>query len=190
MRRLRGADDREANSFQLADGGAIFQNWARVSYRTHGRAQMPEDAIEIRGRVLDRDGAPVPDAMLEFWSAAETRVDTDVFKKHGIPDGFRRVATDMDGCFVARIERPVANRLEDGKMQAPHAMVLVFARGLQRHLLTRAYLEGETGNDTDPVLLEIPAKRRGTLIAKPEGENRYRWDVILQGANETVFFAW
>ena len=150
----------------------------------------PEDAIEILGRVLDRDGAPVPDAMLEFWSAVETSVDSDGLQKHGIPEGFRRVATDMDGCFVARIGRPVANRLEDETMQAPHAMVLVFARGLQRHLITRVYLDDETGNENDPVLQVIPTERRGTLIAKAEGENVYHWDVILQGANETAFFAW
>ena len=61
---------------------------------------------------------------------------------------------------MARIGRPIANRLEDGRMQAPHMMVLVFARGLLRHLISRVYLEGETGNESDPVLLEIPAERR------------------------------
>lgn len=149
-----------------------------------------EDAIEIRGRVLDRDGAPVPDAMLEFWNAAEARLHTNASQEHGIPDGFRRVGTDMEGRFEARIGRPIANRLEDGRMLAPHAMVLVFARGLQRHLITRVYLEGETGNESDRVLLEIPAERRCTLIAKADGGKRYRWDVILQGEEETVFFAW
>ena len=74
--------------------------------------------------------------------------------------------------------------------QAPHAMVLVFARGLMRNLITRVYLEDETGNDSDPVLLQVPAERRRTLLAKREGANIYRWDVLLQGADETVFFAW
>ena len=65
-----------------------------------------EGAIEIRGRVLDRDGAPVPDAMLEFWSACEARVDTGGFQEHGIPDGLRRVATDPEGSFAVRIVEP------------------------------------------------------------------------------------
>jgi protocatechuate 3,4-dioxygenase alpha subunit len=69
-------------------------------------------------------------------------------------------------------------------------MVLVFARGLQRPLITRVYLDDEAGNSTDPVLLGVPAGRRGTLVAKRDGANGYRWDVILQGADETVFFAW
>lgn len=152
-------------------------------------AVVAEGAIEIRGRVLDRDGAPVPDAMLEFWSLGHTSASGGS-EERGIPDGFRRVATDIEGCFAASITRPVRSRMEDGREQAPHAMVLVFARGLMRHLITRVYLEDEAGNDSDPVLLGVPVERRGTLLAKCENTSLYRWDVRLQGADETVFFAW
>jgi protocatechuate 3,4-dioxygenase alpha subunit len=89
-----------------------------------------------------------------------------------------------------RTAPPVVSELEDGRAQAPHFLVLVFARGLQRHLISRVYLEGERGNESDPVLQSVPAERRGTLIARRDGTQLYRWDVILQGANETVFFAW
>jgi len=143
--------------------------------------------IEIRGRVVDSDGAPVPDAMLEFWSTGHSHEGADT---RGIPIGFRRVGTDENGNFAARIAKPVASSLEDGRMQAPHAMVLVFSRGLQRNLITRVYPEGGPGYEGDPVLLLVPEERRGTLVAKRDGENVYRWDVILQGTNETVFFAW
>jgi protocatechuate 3,4-dioxygenase alpha subunit len=149
-----------------------------------------EDVIEIRGRVLDRDGAPVPDAMLEFWSAGNGWSVADGSQLPGIPAGFRRAATDLEGWFAARILRPVASRVEDGREQAPHALVLVFARGLMRHLITRVYLEDEGGNGSDPVLLQVSAERRRTLVARCDGKNAYRWDVILQGADETVFFAW
>jgi len=145
-----------------------------------------KDLIEIRGRVLDRDRVPVPDAMLEFWNAGASPNS----EEHGIPHGFRRVATDLEGFFAVRIARPVPTLLEDGRVQAPHIMVLVFARGLMRHLTSRLYLEGATENETDPVLLGVPAERRSTLMAKVEGEKAYRWDVVLQGDNETVFFAW
>lgn len=145
-----------------------------------------QKAIEIRGRVLDRDGVPVPDAMLEFWTPA----DQGDLHEHGIPDGFRRAATDLEGTFAMRIGRPVEKPAEAGRAQAPHAMVLVFARGLLRHLITRVYLEDEPANDSDPVLLGIPTERRGTLIAKRDGESVYRWNVVLQGAGETVFFGW
>jgi protocatechuate 3,4-dioxygenase alpha subunit len=148
------------------------------------------DVIEIRGRVLDRDGSPVPDAMLEFWNAGDTGGDAMVgSREHGIPDGFRRVTTNLEGSFAVRIAKPVSTTGEVGE-QAPHLMVLVFARGLQRHLISRVYLEGERGNEHDPVLLGVPAERRSTLIAKVYGTESYLWDVILQGDNETVFFAW
>ena len=149
-----------------------------------------EGAIEIRGRVLDRDGAPVPDAMLEFWSAGDAMNTSGGSPEHGIPVGFRRAGTDLEGCYAVRDKRPVATHLEDGRMQAPHMMVLVFARGLLRHLISRVYLGDEPGNGSDPVLLSVPAERRSTLVAKADGVNAYRWDVILQGADETVFFAW
>jgi protocatechuate 3,4-dioxygenase, alpha subunit len=150
-----------------------------------------EARIEILGRVLDRDG-PVPDAMLEFWatSTAQTR------GQDSYPGGFRRAATDVDGNFAVELARPAAAPLGDGRMQAPHMLVLVFARGLLRHLLTRVYFEDEPGNKADPVLQEIPAERRGTLIAHREDQalNSYRWNVVLQGQeqgqDETVFFAW
>lgn len=147
-----------------------------------------EETIEIRGRVSDRDGAPVPDAMLEFWCAGKEASGNS--RRHGIPDGFRRAGTDGDGRFAVTIARPVGIPLEDGRVQAPHAAVLVFARGLLRHLITRVYLADETRNEGDPVLAGIPAERRDTLLAKSDGSNVYRWDVILQGAEETVFFAW
>jgi protocatechuate 3,4-dioxygenase alpha subunit len=145
--------------------------------------------MEIRGRVLDRDGTPVPDAVLEFWVP---RISVSTPDQDQYPSGFRRTATDTDGNFAVAAMRPAAVPLEDGRMQAPHMLVLVFARGLLRHLLTRVYFENEPGNTADAVLKEIPAERRATLIARLENRrtNSYQWDVRLQGHDETVFFAW
>jgi protocatechuate 3,4-dioxygenase, alpha subunit len=143
------------------------------------------DTIEIRGTVLDRDGVPVPDAMLEFWSAGAHGKMTQE-----IPDGFRRVATDENGGFTLRIPRPVATQVNDAETHAPHMLVLFYARGLLRHLISRVYLQDESANACDAVLQSVPEDRRHTLIAKLHHEKFYRWDVILQGTNETVFFAW
>jgi protocatechuate 3,4-dioxygenase alpha subunit len=147
--------------------------------------------IEIRGRVLDGDGAPVPDAMLEFWSAGTAAIATDQ-NADGLPAGFRRVATAADGSFSAAVVRPTAVPLGDGRMQAPHMLVLVFARGLLRNLISRVYLGDELANASDAVLSAVPAERRGTMIARCEAgkKNSYEWNVILQGRDETVFFAW
>jgi len=143
--------------------------------------------VEVRGRVLDRDGSPVPDAMLEFWSPID---GAHGVQNGGVPEGFRRAATDTDGNYSIMLSQTVLARSENRTAQAPHMLVLVFARGLLRHLISRVYFEGENGNETDPVLLTIPSERRHTLIARMDGENSYCWDVILQGADETVFFAW
>ena len=96
--------------------------------------------LAIRGRVLDRDGAPVPDAMLEFWNGGTTR--DSAASQDGFPDGFRRTATDEDGTFSVVMRRPSEVELEDRRMQAPHMLVLVFMRGLLRHLISRVYFEG------------------------------------------------
>lgn len=143
--------------------------------------------IEIRGRVLDRDGTPVPDAMLEFWSAAKIADKLAVF-----PAGFRRITTDADGTYSVVMERPKTLPPKDERVHAPHMLVLVFARGLMRHLISRVYFADEEANESDPVLRAIPEDRRPTLIAQPDESraNVYRWNVILQGAGETVFFAW
>lgn len=161
--------------------------------RTPAIAPQTTGWIEIRGRVLDRDGAPVPDAMLEFWGAEAVKraVDED-FEHNGFPIGFRRAMTDIDGNFAVTVSRPKQLALGDGSMQAPHLLVLVFARGLLRHLLSRLYFEDEPANFDDPVLKRLPAERRPTLIAQ-QGDNQasiYRWNVVLQGPDETVFFAW
>jgi len=148
----------------------------------------PADTIVIRGRVLDRDGAPVPDAMLEFWSAGKTSANAT--SSQGFPGGFRRAATDLDGTFSVVMRRAAAVALDDERMQAPHMLVLVFARGLLRHLISRVYFEDDPALDADPVLLSVPAERRRTLIAGRDGENSFRLDEILQGDDETVFFLW
>lgn len=149
------------------------------------------NTVTIRGQVLDRDRAPVPDAMLEFWSVAAGNSAANGNARQGdFPSGFRRAGTDLEGRFSVVMTRPVPVPMEDSTLQAPHVVVLVFARGLLRHLISRVYFDGEPKNSSDPVLLGVPAERRGTLMARADGNNCFRWDVILQGADETVFFAW
>jgi protocatechuate 3,4-dioxygenase alpha subunit len=143
--------------------------------------------VTIRGQVLDRDRAPVFDAMLEFWNASNAAAGTS---NADFPSGFARTATDVDGNFRVRMTRPAPISLGDGSAQAPHMLVLVFARGLLRHLVSRVYLDGGHEDVADPVLSTIPADRRRTLIAQCDGVNSFRWNVVLQGDDETVFFAW
>jgi protocatechuate 3,4-dioxygenase alpha subunit len=105
--------------------------------------------------------------------------------------GFGRCPTDADGRFEIVTLRPGRVPAPGGGLQAPHLDVSVFARGLLDRVVTRIYLAGEDeANAADPVLAVIPDDaRRSTLIALRDGaEDRFRFDIRLQGKGETVFF--
>jgi protocatechuate 3,4-dioxygenase alpha subunit len=144
------------------------------------------ERIRIEGTVLDGDGAPVGDAMIETWQAdAEGR-----FHAAGNAGftGFGRAETSAEGGFFIETIRPGALPGPNGTTQAPHLTVSVFARGLLIRLATRIYFDDEAGNAQDPVLALVPAERRGTLIAKRGAGGVFRFDIRLQGEDETVFF--
>src|SRR5579884_2141837 len=170
----------------------------REDARRHVLVQ-PETAgerIRIEGRVLDGDGIPVPDAMVEIWQAnAHGRYNHPADKGQGELDptfiGFGRSGTDENGVYWFETIKPGAVRFDDRQMQAPHICVTIFSRGLLNHLVTRLYFEDEPTNDQDPVLQYVPEDRRSTLLARRETEGGrviYRFDIIMQGAGETAFF--
>lgn len=135
-------------------------------------------AVWLRGRVTDGAGDPVADAVIETWQAGS--------------DGggaFGRSATDEDGRYAIFTTRPVLEQGSGGGPDAPHIEVVVFARGLLRHLVTRVYFADEAAaNAGDPLLGSIvDPDRRATLIAA-RGDDGYAFDIRLQGEGETVFF--
>ena len=152
--------------------------------------------ITIRGQILDGDQQPVPDAMLEIWQAdADGKFSENKCEAGAgaaiLFTGFARIPTDAEGRFELRTIKPGCILVAGDKSQAPHIAVFVFMRGLLKPLYTRIYFSGEPANDADPVLELVPAARRSTLIAgKEPGGNFLRWNVMLQGENETVFFDW
>ncbi|HEX8957801.1 MAG TPA: protocatechuate 3,4-dioxygenase subunit alpha [Burkholderiaceae bacterium] len=153
------------------------------------------DTIVIAGQVLDGDGNPIPDGMLEIWQADARGVYSDPQDGRTAIAGFRgfgRVATDKEGRFAFTTIKPGKVPGPDGRGQAPHIMVSVFMRGLIKRLATRLYFPDEAANEADPILQLVPAERRATLIARAAAVRRYEWDVIIQagphGRAETVFF--
>ncbi|MEU9888630.1 protocatechuate 3,4-dioxygenase subunit alpha [Sphaerisporangium sp. NPDC051011] len=129
-------------------------------------------AIEIRGRVLDGAGEPVPDALLELWMG--TMGTRRILLRTGTGTaGFGRCATTPDGLYRFRTIRP----------SVPYMLLLVFARGLLRPMLTRIYLQ----DGPDPLLDTLDPRRRATLIALERSAGVYGFDVRLQGEEETVF---
>jgi protocatechuate 3,4-dioxygenase alpha subunit len=171
------------------------------AYRSIGTGVIATEATEgerirIVGRVLDGEGQPVPDALVEIWQAnahgrynhpadgrSDNRLDPD-FK------GFGRCGTGTraDACFVFETVKP--GRVGDG--QAPHLNVIVMARGMTSHAFTRIYFSDEVeANAGDAVLARVEPERRGTLIAERDetaSGTAYRFDIRLQGEGETVFF--
>lgn len=153
------------------------------------------ERIRIEGRVLDGDGAGVPDGMVEIWQAdAEGRyrhpADREQEQVEEDFTGFGRSGTDDDGAFWFETIKPGAVPSPSGGRQAPHLNLCVFARGLLDHLVTRMYFDDE-GNDTDEVLRSVPGHRRSTLVAtrtSGDGSTPYRFDIVLQGEGETIFF--
>jgi len=153
------------------------------------------ERIRVEGTVFDGDGVPVPDSMLEIWQADAQGRFSDPQDKRGLPNssfkGFGRIGTDANGGYAFDTIKPGAVPDPDGKPQAPHIVLAIYARGMLLHLYSRIYFEGEATNATDTVLALVPAERRPTLIAtreKGSGNAVYRFDICLQGDNETVFF--
>jgi protocatechuate 3,4-dioxygenase alpha subunit len=141
------------------------------------------ERILIVGRVLDGDGRPVPDAMVEIWqadSAGRYGADSEFI-------GFGRGATGEDGAFRFLTIRPGRVAGPGNSLQAPHIAVGVLGRGLLKRLTTRLYFADSPDNADDPILALVPDDRRDTLIARRDGE-AWRFDIILQGDDETVFF--
>lgn len=152
--------------------------------------------IRIEGTVRDGDGSPIDDAMVEVWQAdAQGRyqhpLDAGVASPDGSFVGFGRAGTDGSGRYWLETIRPGPVPWPSGGWQAPHLNVQVFARGLLDRLATRVYFEEEPANENDPVLRRVPEERRDTLIARRSGSGEpptYRFDIVLQGEDETVFF--
>jgi protocatechuate 3,4-dioxygenase alpha subunit len=143
--------------------------------------------IVLEGRVLDAEGAGVDDALVELWRADPARADPA-----GEGLGWARSRTDRGGHYRLTTSPPKPLPHPGGTAQAPHVVLLVFARGLLDQLLTRAYPVDGDAVPRDPVLDRVPDRRRTTLLARRDGDldgrPRYRFDVRLQGDGETVFF--
>jgi protocatechuate 3,4-dioxygenase alpha subunit len=154
------------------------------------------ERIVLDGRVLDGDGHPVSDAMLEVWQAnAAGRYRHPADARPVTLDesfiGFGRSGTDVEGHFAFETIKPGPVPGPAGSWQAPHLNVLVFARGLLDRLATRIYFEDDGPLAMDPFLLSLPEDRRSTLVARRETGSSppwYRHDVVLRGDAETVFF--
>jgi protocatechuate 3,4-dioxygenase alpha subunit len=170
----------------------------RVEWADLARDNPAGERIVVEGRVTDGDGLPVADACLELWQANaagryahpdDTRTDTPLDPHFR---GFGRVSTDAEGGFRLATIRPGPVPGRGNALQAPHIAVALFARGLLKPLYTRIYFDGDPLNETDPVLQSVddPARRRTLFATRRDAGDTPIWrlDIVMQGADETVFF--
>ena len=154
-------------------------------------ADVTGDRIRIEGFVYDGDGANVPDAMLEIWQADAQGRFSDPQDSRGLTNssfkGFGRCGTGAEGYSFETI-KPGAVLGLHGKPQAPHIVLAIFGRGMTMQSMARIYFDDEPSTASDGVMALVPEDRRYTLIAKKTAPGVYRFDIYLQGENETVFF--
>jgi protocatechuate 3,4-dioxygenase alpha subunit len=136
--------------------------------------QPAGEVIEITGRVVQSDGAPIDNCILEIWQAnAAGRFDDPAFF------GWGRAATDANGIYRFRTIRPGAYA-----GRAPHINLLIVYSGVMRQLQTVMFFE----RADDPVLNAVDAAARDRLVARKQGANRYVFVIRLRGEGETPFF--
>ena len=147
--------------------------------------------IRVTGQVIDGEGAPIPDALIEIWQAdsAGNYAAPAAFADPNAFHGFGRCGTGIGSelRFAFETIKPGGH---DG--EAPHLNLIVTMRGMLLHAFTRLYFSDEAeANARCPVLAKVPAARRRTLIAMREDKAAgpvYRFDIHMQGPDETVFF--
>jgi protocatechuate 3,4-dioxygenase alpha subunit len=157
------------------------------------------ERVVIEGRLFDGSGNPVSDGVIEVWQANSHGKYAHPEDKRDLPleagfRGFGRIPTDANGVFRFTTIKPGRVPGAGGKLQAPHIVVSVFSRGVIKRLATRIYFPDEASNADDPVLNQVPAERRSTLIARKVSgrEGVLEWNIVIQGEasgqGETVFF--
>ncbi|QGK71403.1 protocatechuate 3,4-dioxygenase subunit alpha [Allosaccharopolyspora coralli] len=153
-------------------------------------AEGTPGAFVVRGRVFDGAENPVSDGVIETWQADEQgQFPDDPRGGDSAVHGLGRCGTGTDGSFWFRTIKPGVVPTAEGQPQAPHLNVSVFARGLLHRVVTRLYFPDDgAAHADDPILSAVDGDRRSTLIAARGGDD-VRFDIHLQGAKETVFFA-
>ena len=158
----------------------------------------PGERIVIEGKVFDGDRKHIEDALLEIWqaNAAGRYRHPDDTRDLPLDDGFTgfgRTVSDFEtGEYRFETVKPGLVPDAEGAFQAPHISLMVQGRGMLNPVFTRIYFSDEPeANQDDLTLRRVPPDRRETLIAQVIDDTDprvYRFDILFQGEDETVFF--
>lgn len=182
----------------LAPGAAGFKTFDQELGTDIAGPNAKGERIAVEGVVFDGTGSPLKDVLIEVWQANAAGVYPHPADRRSaeVEEGFRgwgRVISDFaTGLWSFETVKPGVVPGRNGRPMAPHLNLWIVARGINIGLNTRMYFADETeANAADPVLNLIEQEnRRPTLIARREerdGKVVYRFDIRLQGENETVF---
>lgn len=142
------------------------------------------DSFILTGIVYDGAGNPVSDGMIEIFQAD----GKGNFQQNasGSWSGFARRLTDENGSYTIRTIKPGAVKTSYGDIQAPHILMVVFARGLLKPVFTRIYFPDETvKNANDPLLSAIDNEEAlGTMFAVKVSDSVFEFDVRLQDSTK------
>ena len=174
-------------------GPFYFGTLANTSRAELAPPGVAGERVDLAIALHDRDGAVVPDGLVEIWQAnSHGRYNHPEDRRNLALDagfeGFGRASTDRSGVARFGTVRPGRVPWPQGGLQAAHVNVSVFARGVLNRLATRLYFEGDPALAEDPVLKLVEAARRPTLIARRDSSGVWRLPIHLGGVNETVFF--
>lgn len=176
----------------FAEIGGVYPDDLGTKMKT---GPVKGEEITVRGTVFDGTGTALRDALIEIWQPDAAGLFNSPLETRGQADsnftGWGRSPGDMaTGEFVFETVKPGRVPFRDGRLQAPHITFWVVARGINIGLHTRLYFgDEEAANAEDPILTKLEHQNRvPTLLAKPEGDGTYRFDIWCQGPNETIFF--
>lgn len=181
----------------LAPGAAGFDIYKNELGQDIAGPDAAGERIRVEGLVIDGTGSPVKDVLIEAWQANAAGVYAHPEHAGEVEAGFRgfgRVITDFaTGEWGFDTVKPGTVPGRSGSVMAPHINLWIVARGINVGLNTRLYFSDEIdANAADPVINLIEwENRRQTLIAtrsERDGKPVYRFEICLQGENETVFF--
>lgn len=195
---LKESASQTAGPYVHIGGMPNFSDIAGIYSQDLGASIVGDDAIGeriiITGRVIDGEGAPVRDGVLEIWQADAAGLFHSPNETRGTADpaflGWGRQATDLEtGVYRFETIKPGPAPTSDGQLQAPHIAFWIVARGINIGLLTRMYFGDEPdANVTDPVLTSQALEGRAETLVAPGSGGTYTFDIYLQGPRETVFF--
>jgi protocatechuate 3,4-dioxygenase, beta subunit len=169
--------------------------------RRHGGEPLGERII-VTGRVLDSDGRPVPDTLVEIWQANASGRYAHRVDNHPAPldpnfDGAGRCLTDSNGRYRFVTIKPGAYPWGNhhNAWRPAHIHFSVFGRAFTQRLVTQMYFPGDPLFPYDPIFNSVPdPKARERMIARfdievtePEWALGFQWDIVLRGREATVF---